>query len=105
MYTQLNRSIRLMSVAFAALIVVNPSCSWADDEAVQNGLQQAKALFEKRSASNPAPIDEAIQLLSNVEGKADDSDLNYQVFIAESKALYWKGQHSTNNDQRIETHQ
>lgn len=76
-----------------------PQQTFADDAAIQKGLDQANGLYAQRSATNPQPIDQAIQLLQSLEGQADDSDLDYDILILESKAFYWKGFHTnTNND-------
>lgn len=83
---------------------VAQNVAFADDETVQKGLQDAKAEFEKRSATNPQPIDKAIAILNGLEGQADDSDLNYDVLILESRAIYWKGEHTADDTQRANIH-
>ncbi len=74
------------------------------DAQVQSGLEAAKTLFSQRSAENPKPIEEMLERLSQLEGKADDSDLNFDILIMESRGLYWKGMHAKSNDDRSAIH-
>lgn len=86
---------------FSALLVMPsvsffPSFCSADDLLVKESLGKAQSLYHQRDSKNlnPNPIDQEIDILQSLEGKADDDDLNYKVLIAESIALYWKGTHS-----------
>ena len=63
------------------------------DTTVRNLLQEVDQLFKQRSLTNPQLIDTILQKLSRAEDQADDSDLNYDVYIFESKALYWKAKY------------
>jgi hypothetical protein len=68
----------------------------ADDNEVKGVLQDVEQLFRQRSFSNPHLIDTIIGKLSQAENKADDSNLNFDVYIFESKVLYWKAKYLLN---------
>lgn len=87
------------------LSICSPLSALADDDSVQQGLGEAKVLFEQRSAVNPKPIEDALAKLATLEGQAEDSDINYDVLILTSRALYWKGQHVNSNDERLSLHE
>ena len=78
--------------------------AFASDESVKKGLEEATASFARRSSVDPRPIDQALSVLQSVEGQADDSDLNYDVLILESRAYYWKGVHVVSNDDKMKIH-
>lgn len=65
----------------------------ADDGQVRADIQRAVGFFQQRNPTDQAPISEALKILGELELSADDSDLNYDIYILESRALYWKGTH------------
>jgi len=94
-----NRVRAVVSVLLASSVV--SSAALADDVTVTSGLQQASALFNQRSATNSQSIDDALSVLGKLEGQADDSNLNYDVLILESRALYWKGEHASTSADKV----
>jgi hypothetical protein len=78
--------------------------AFATDEEVTAGLQEAQTLYQQRSATQLDSINKAIQILEGLEGKAEDTDLAYDVLILESRAYYWKGNHTSDLDQKMELH-
>lgn len=65
-------------------------------------LDQATALYAERA--NPAQLDKALELLAEVEAKATDPLVKFDALILDSRALYWKGQHATSNDDKKTIH-
>jgi hypothetical protein len=78
--------------------------SFADDASVKQGLNKAHSLYQQRNARNLKSIEDAIDLLQKLEGKATDADINYDVLVLEAQALYWKGVHTPNNPDKISVH-
>jgi hypothetical protein len=76
----------------------------ADDDTVRKGLEEVAQLFSQRSAARADVIEKGLAQLAQLEGTADDSDLNYDVLIWESKFLYWKGVHAESNDDKMKFH-
>lgn len=104
MYSTLNSS-RGLSAAALAFSIVFVSPSFADDGAGQTPearFEKAHQLFAQRSATDPAPIDQALKDLAALEHDPQDSDTKYKVLILESRAFYWKGQHVTSNDEKMD---
>lgn len=102
MYSKTN----LQCIALAAVSLLGTSqLVYADaDEDAANGLKEAQALYAKRSATDPQPIERAIKTLEKLEGTADDSDINYDILILESRAYYWQGVHAANRQDRLTAH-
>lgn len=105
-HSTLNR-YRCMGAVFSLSLALSgaSSLAFADDAQVIAGLEKAQALFDQRSAEDPQPIEDAIATLAALEGQADDSDLNYDVLILESRAYYWKGERQTTRNDRMAVHQ
>ncbi len=64
-----------------------------EDLKVKAVLQEVEKLFEQRSISNPHIIDSILEKLSLVENQAIDPFLNFDVYIFESKTLFWKAKY------------
>ena len=97
-------STKLFSAVFALTLTL--TCSGlaraADD--VLSKYQDALQDFGKRNAADPAPIESALQKLEEIENKSADKDVNYDIFVLEARALYWKGVHLKARDQIMATH-
>jgi len=102
MYSIKNSLLTAFSVVVATSTV--SSLALASDESVKKALDDANAQFARRSSVDPRPTDEALAILQRAEGQADDSDLNYDVYILESRAYYWKGVHVASNDDKMTVH-
>ena len=83
--------------ALVSVAMVSPA--HADDTSAQKALDQANALYAQRA--DLTKNDQAITVLAAAEGTATNNDINFDILILESRALYWKGQHATNtNDEK-----
>lgn len=76
----------------------------AGDLEIKQSYDQAYHLFEQRSPTQALPVEKALQALSQIEGKAEDKNLNYDIYILESRCLYWKGTHQKSDDDKLITH-
>jgi hypothetical protein len=76
--------------------------SFADDSWIVEAYSHAMESFSRRSAENLEPIDSALTQLDQIEGKAENVDLNYDILILESRAYYWKGGHTV-KDEKIDS--
>ncbi|MBI2712456.1 MAG: hypothetical protein HYX41_06335 [Bdellovibrio sp.] len=84
----------ILSVAVTAMAAQDPAQVY----------QEALADYNQRSATNLASIDRAIANLAKVENTAADANLNYDILVLESRALYWKGTHLKDQEQVKEVH-
>ena len=85
-------------------LCISSLTAFAGDAELRQQYDKALGFFQQRSARNLNTIDQALRTLSQIEGKAADSDLNYDIYILESRCLYWKGSHQVNNDDKMFTH-
>lgn len=93
MFTQVRRVLLFSGAVVLAVAGLTGGYAFADDAQVRSDLQRAFGLFQQRNATDQTPILEALKVLNDLELTADDSDLNYDIYILESRALYWKGTH------------
>jgi len=91
-------------ISFSFSNVSSASLS-AAEKSLGNTFDGAVAAFSQRSAANPAPIEEALLILKGLENKSDDADLNYDVFILEARAYYWKGLHAVTDKEKMVLHE
>ncbi|MBI2604518.1 MAG: hypothetical protein HYW49_00410 [Deltaproteobacteria bacterium] len=64
-------------------------------------LKQSKELFNQRQAfgkEDPALLDQIEEKLNAANKEAQDADLKYDILVAHSKILYWKGNHTSEKD-------
>lgn len=101
---QFHKSKILIFCSVFALTLSLPRILRADDNSVQRGIEEAKKLYELRSADNPEPIEKILASLKELENQADDPELNLEVFLLESQALYWKGRHAQTKNDRLAIH-
>jgi hypothetical protein len=101
--TKLNSVYALVSgLVLSAALGFNAQ---ADDAAVRQSLEAAKALFNQRSAASSAPIDQALASLKTLEGQAQAKELKYDVLILEARALYFKGTHTAGDAGKKTVHE
>jgi tetratricopeptide (TPR) repeat protein len=94
----------VFSGLLTALICAFSLPALADDTEIKQGLEDAMKTYAERSATNLQPIEKALTILHNIEGKAEDPDLNYDIYILESRCYYWKGVHQTSSEDKLSTH-
>ena len=98
-------SSKMKNVCLSLLaICLSSATCFANDVEIKRAYDKAFNLFQSRSRTDSTLIDQALLTLSEVEGKAEDSDLNYDIYILESRCLYWKGSHQASNDDKMFTH-
>jgi hypothetical protein len=85
--------IAIPLVVFLSSLVYASEEVPAADQMVKSALDEAELLFKQRSVSNPRFLDMILDKLTAIENKAESSDLNYQVYVLESKILYWKAKY------------
>ena len=76
-----------------------------DENAVKQKFDLAVSEFAKRNVKDPTPINKAIEVLSSIEGKSVDPDMNYDILILESRAYYWRGTHLTDRSMIMAAHE
>src|SRR5690349_855001 len=91
-------SVKLAALAVVSMIVVGAQSAKADDAAARQSYEDAKKSFAQRSSTSLDTIQEAINLLDKAEVEAQDKLLKYDILILASRALYFKGTHTTGND-------
>jgi hypothetical protein len=76
-----------------------------DDPVIREKFNEAVSFYAKRSLADPQPVDNALEILTDIEDRSPNDDLNYDILILESQALLWKGRHVGNRDFQYATHQ
>jgi hypothetical protein len=94
-----NRLCMVASMVLASCVL--SSAALADDSAIENQFRIAQELYGQRSVVDSQSIEKTIETLKAIEGKAEDSDLNYDILILESRALYFKGAHESDNEKKL----
>jgi hypothetical protein len=99
----LNDLFKGLSAAFLMSISVGSfsQSSFADDSAINASFEEAKGLYSHRSATDLTSINQALEKLGKIEGKAEDSDLNYDILILESQSYYWKASHTAAINEKV----
>ena len=89
-----------MAITASAVLVAASAISTAHatDTTAQAALDQGNALYAQRNDTDQTPILNALKLLSAAEGTATTNDINFDILILESRALYWQGQHTVSVD-------
>ncbi|MEO7163943.1 MAG: hypothetical protein ABI041_13570, partial [Bdellovibrionia bacterium] len=103
MYSYRNYMSAAVSAVVVSLSLTN--ISFAHEALAEKSFDDAMAAFSQRSASNPAPIEEALSILTSLENKSDDADVNYDVLILKSRVYYWKGLHAAANKEKMAVHE
>src|SRR5947209_40280 len=76
------------------------SVAQANDADVQAALSEARSLYAQRY-SDPRALTKALSVLCSAERKAENDNLNYDVFAMESQILYWRGCHEADHATKL----
>jgi len=88
---------------FLSAIALIAPVAKADDATARDLFAKAKSLFDKRGEKLQNSID-ATTTLEQAEGQAVSSDLKYDIFVLEARALYWQGCHTDGDDNKKVIH-
>lgn len=93
--------IAATTAALAAASAATPAR--ADDAAAKQKYDSGKALYARHGdIVNGQDVNEqAIATLADAETQAQNPDLKYDILTLESQAYFWKGKHTTGNNEQM----
>jgi tetratricopeptide (TPR) repeat protein len=103
----MNLNAKFLSCGLVVLVSSFSSVAFSGEslsnKRVQVKLNEANVHYSKRLSfhSKQNEVDRAIQILESIEGKAEDTNLNYEILILESRAYYWNGNHASEKDEKL----
>ena len=95
--------IRFVAVTVLSALVLT-TAAFADDASAQKAFDDAKVAFASRTAGSLAAVDNAISLLATAEGQVESTELKYDILVLASRALYFKGTHTTGDANKKKIH-
>jgi hypothetical protein len=104
MKTQQFKFMKFAAVAVLALVSVSSQRVRADDATAQKAFEDAKTQYAARSGTALGSIEKALGFLDTAEAQAVDKTLKYDILILASRAMYFKGTHTSGNDNKKAIH-
>lgn len=89
---------------FACTLAFLASSALGFSNEVLNEFQIAEKLYLERNAQAPEKIKNALEILNQIENKAEDSTLKYKILVLASQAYFWQGFHVSSKDEKKELH-